>query len=117
MLEMKTLYARSNFFVHLSDHEGFGLPPLEAMGGGCLPLCRDSGGVRSYMLDDLLSRQLFARDVGVEPLFRRGQELLESPLEMAVLRRRAREVFGRGLCSAGERAAAIEAIRPDPSRA
>ena len=29
--------------------EGFGLPPLEAMGGGCIPACRDSGGVRNYM--------------------------------------------------------------------
>lgn len=49
--EMKGLYARSKFFIHLSDHEGFGLPPLEAMGSGCIPFCRDSGGVMAYMKD------------------------------------------------------------------
>lgn len=47
--EMRALYARSTCFIHLSEHEGFGLPPLEAMGAGCIPVCRDSGGIHSYM--------------------------------------------------------------------
>lgn len=47
--EMRALYARSTCFIHLSEHEGFGLSPLEAMGAGCIPVCRDSGGIHSYM--------------------------------------------------------------------
>ena len=50
--EMKELFARSHVFLLLSDVEGFGLPPLEGMGSGCVPVCRDSGGVRCYMRDD-----------------------------------------------------------------
>lgn len=49
LAEMRELYARSTCFLHLSEHEGFGLPPLEAMGAGCIPVCRDSGGIQSYM--------------------------------------------------------------------
>ena len=47
--ELQSLYRRSKVFLLLSDVEGFGLPPLEAMGSGCVPACRDSGGVRCYM--------------------------------------------------------------------
>lgn len=53
ILDMKFLYERSKCFILLSDHEGFGLPPLEAMGSGCVPICRDSNGIRAYMIDDL----------------------------------------------------------------
>ncbi|MFT5046377.1 MAG: glycosyltransferase involved in cell wall biosynthesis [Porticoccaceae bacterium] len=56
-MEMAALYARTKIFLLLSEHEGFGLPPLEAMGAGCVPVCRDSGGPQSYMqgiLRDLL---------------------------------------------------------------
>lgn len=51
--ELRSLYADSRLFVSLSDTEGFGLTPLEAMGQGCIPLCRDSGGVRCYMTGPL----------------------------------------------------------------
>lgn len=51
--QMATIYAKSKIFLMLSEHEGFGLPPLEAMGGGCVPICRDSGGIRAYMNDEL----------------------------------------------------------------
>jgi hypothetical protein len=47
--EMKDIYSRSRVFLMLSDYEGFGLPPLEAMGSGCVPICRDSGGINAYM--------------------------------------------------------------------
>ena len=59
--EMKTLFARSRVFLLLSDVEGFGLPPLEAMGSGCVPVCRDSGGVRCYMHGEF-AEMLFALD-------------------------------------------------------
>lgn len=47
--EIRAIYRRTRLFVLLSDVEGFGLPPLEAMGSGVAPVCRDSGGVRNYM--------------------------------------------------------------------
>lgn len=50
---MKDAYSRSKFFLLLSDHEGFGLPPLEAMGSGCFPICRDCGGINAYMINEL----------------------------------------------------------------
>jgi glycosyltransferase involved in cell wall biosynthesis len=50
---MKKLYSNSKVFLLLSEHEGFGLPPLESMGSGCVPVCRDSGGPRSYMTGGL----------------------------------------------------------------
>jgi glycosyltransferase involved in cell wall biosynthesis len=53
IVQMATIYARSKIFLMLSEHEGFGLPPLEAMGAGCVPICRDSGGIRTYMTGEL----------------------------------------------------------------
>lgn len=47
--KMRELYGRSKFFLLLSEHEGFGLPPLEAMGSGCVPIIRDCYGPRLYM--------------------------------------------------------------------
>ena len=65
--EMRALFARSGVFLLLSEVEGFGLPPLEAMGSGCVPVCRDSGGVRCYMCGEF-ANLLFALDVPVEQI-------------------------------------------------
>jgi len=43
------LLANSKFFLLLSKHEGFGLPPLEAMAKGCVPLVLNNGGSGVYM--------------------------------------------------------------------
>lgn len=51
--QLAALYARSKCFLMLSEHEGFGLPALEAMGSGCVPVCRDAGGPRAYMTGEL----------------------------------------------------------------
>ena len=53
--EMRSVYQRAKIFILLSETEGFGLPPLEAMGAGCVPICRDSGGVRCYMTGSLVT--------------------------------------------------------------
>lgn len=39
----------SKFFLLLSTHEGLGLPPLEAMAHGCIPLVKFNGGSSCYM--------------------------------------------------------------------
>lgn len=67
--EMAELYARSRVFLLLSDVEGFGLPPLEAMGSGCVAICRDSGGVRCYMHGQF-AELLFPLDVPVAQIVR-----------------------------------------------
>jgi glycosyltransferase involved in cell wall biosynthesis len=41
-------YATCDVFVSASWHEGFGLPPLEAMACGAAVVLTDSGGVREY---------------------------------------------------------------------
>lgn len=70
--QMRAAYERSKCFVLLSEHEGFGLPPLEAMGSGCVPVCRDSGGVRAFMNDPSLAGNLLALDMPVEQVFDRA---------------------------------------------
>lgn len=46
--ELVDLYAQSDLFVSASWHEGFGLPPLEAMACGTPVVLTDSGGVRDF---------------------------------------------------------------------
>jgi len=47
-LELKKLYKRSKFFLLASSAEGFALPPLEAMGSGCIPVITECGGPSVY---------------------------------------------------------------------
>ncbi|WP_419804054.1 glycosyltransferase [Terriglobus sp.] len=63
--EMQVIFGRSRVFLLLSDVEGFGLPPLEAMGSGCVPVCRDAGGVRCYMRGEF-ANLLFPLDTPIE---------------------------------------------------
>ena len=98
--EMRALYQRGKCFVHLSEHEGFGLPPLEAMGAGCVPLCRDSGGVRAFMESDELSALLLPASASVEEIYQRGRALLADDEQLRDYGRRARDVFRRGLIAA-----------------
>ena len=46
--ELAECYAGSDVFVSASWHEGFGMPPLEAMACGTPVVLTDSGGVRDY---------------------------------------------------------------------
>lgn len=47
-MELKQLYERSKFLLLASSAEGFALPPLEAMGAGCIPVITDCGGPSIY---------------------------------------------------------------------
>ena len=66
--EMSRIYSMSKFFLLLSDHEGFGLPPLEAMGSGCTPIARDCGGVRAYM-NGQLEENIIPLDSTIQDIF------------------------------------------------
>ena len=47
--ELKLLYNACAFFVWLSDYEGFGLPPLEAMSCGAPVISSDSSSLREVI--------------------------------------------------------------------
>lgn len=108
--ELRAFYGSCRIFVLLSDTEGFGLPPLEAMGSGCVPLCRDSGGVRCYM-NGSFSRNLIPAEESMSQVLKRIEALIERPHELADLSATARNVFEEGFheCER-ERTAAFDRI-------
>ncbi len=45
------LFCQASVFVQTSIHEGFALPPLEAMATGCAVVCTDAHGNRDFCVD------------------------------------------------------------------
>jgi glycosyltransferase involved in cell wall biosynthesis len=99
--EMKSIYQQSKLFILLSEREGFGLPPLEAMGAGCVPICRDSGGVRCYMVGSL-AQNLVPLEAPLEVILGRLRALLANPKLLSSLSVDAREIFLNGARQAAE---------------
>ena len=93
--EIKAVYARSKVFLLLSDTEGFGLPPLEAMGSGCVPICRDSGGVRCYMTEEL-AENLVPKGETMRQVLKRIVSLLGDSSKLAELSLAAKRIFAEG---------------------
>jgi len=94
--QMKFLYARSKTFLLLSEHEGFALPPLEAMGAGCVPICRDSGGPQAYMIEEL-SSCLIPRSLSLDKVCDTVICLLNDSAYWHKLSTSAHAVFQRGM--------------------
>ncbi|WP_210760736.1 glycosyltransferase [Azohydromonas sediminis] len=112
---MRTVYARSRCFVMLSEHEGFGLPPLEAMGSGCVPFCRDSGGVCAYMVDTL-GELVFPLDWPVGRIVERLRAVLADPQAWATYSAAARRIFDEGLERSRSRADRLVGSLASPAR-
>ena len=93
---MRAIYERTRVFLLLSEHEGFGLPPLEAMGSGCVPLCRDAGGVRAYMQGEL-AENILPLALPAEDVLERAVALAHDENHLTRLRMAAREIFDDGL--------------------
>jgi len=93
--QMAALYNRAKVFVLLSDHEGFGLPPLEAMGAGCVPLCRQAGGTAAYMVD-ALERLHVPLESSVDEVAGLLREILTSKAELQGLSDASRRIFEKG---------------------
>ena len=49
--QVNELFCRATVFVQTSTHEGFALPPLEAMATGAAVVCTDAHGNRDFCLD------------------------------------------------------------------
>jgi GT2 family glycosyltransferase len=49
--EVNALFNEATVFVQTSSHEGFALPPLEAMAGGGAVVCTDAHGNRDFCVD------------------------------------------------------------------
>jgi glycosyltransferase involved in cell wall biosynthesis len=108
---MKSVYQRSKVFVMLSELEGFGLPPLEAMGSGCVPLCRDSGGVRCYMTGSLAAN-LVPLEAPLGVVIERLRVLTADCRVLQQLSDEAREIFCRGAREAmAQRCAALRILQ------
>jgi glycosyltransferase involved in cell wall biosynthesis len=86
----------------MSDQEGFGLPPLEAMGSGCVPICRDSGGVRAYMIGKL-KESLLPLNSDIDYIIDFADKL-QHRNEWALLSSFAKQVFVDGLNKSNNRA-------------
>lgn len=108
---MLKIYRRSRLLLLLSEHEGFALPPLEAMGSGCVPLCRDSGGPQAYMnapLDSLL--QPLSQPLST--LCSLAVEVLSDEERWQRLSNAARDAFKQGLCLANQRGHLLAPLFP-----
>lgn len=106
LAEMRALYENTKVFVLMSDHEGFGLPPLEAMGAGCVPVCRDAGGVRSYMIGEL-SGNVVPLDGSVSDVVDTVSTLLNDGARQSQLSKIAQDIFVRGQEAASSRIPAL----------
>jgi glycosyltransferase involved in cell wall biosynthesis len=93
--EMKAIYSRSKTFLMLSDSEGFSLPPLEAMGAGCVPICRDNGGSRNYLLPQL-AELLLPLERTAEQICEAIDSLLKNTGRLERLSKTCREMFQQG---------------------
>jgi len=49
--QVNELFCQATVFIQTSTHEGFALPPLEAMAAGAAVLCTDAHGNRDFCLD------------------------------------------------------------------
>ena len=108
---MRAIYRRSRLFLHLSEHEGFALPPLEAMGSGCVPICRNSGGPQAYM-NSPLDSMLRPLSEPVDAVCRMAVELLDDQPRWQNLSNAARHAFQQGLEHKQQRARILEPLFP-----
>jgi GT2 family glycosyltransferase/glycosyltransferase involved in cell wall biosynthesis len=70
------LFCRASVFIQTSTHEGFALPPLEAMATGAAVVCTDAHGNRDFCVDGVNCLMPHADPASVSAALRR---LLEDP--------------------------------------
>jgi GT2 family glycosyltransferase/glycosyltransferase involved in cell wall biosynthesis len=92
--EVNRLFNEATVFIQTSIHEGFALPPLEAMATGGVVVCTDAHGNRDYCVDEVNCLMPDATPTAVSAALSR---LLADPA--------LRERLGQeGICTAAEHA-------------
>jgi GT2 family glycosyltransferase len=74
--QVNELFNEATVFVQTSTHEGFALPPLEAMAAGCAVLCTDAHGNRDFCVD---GQNCLMPEAGVEQVSAALARLLADP--------------------------------------
>lgn len=82
--ELRILYSFAKFFIFPSFEEGFGLPILEAVGCGCLPICSRAGALpeiigRQDLTFDPKDQQSMSRKIG--EILALGKDEIKSRLD------------------------------------
>lgn len=72
--DLKSLYGVCAFFIWLSDYEGFGLPPLEAMASGAPVIASDGTSLREIVGEATV---LIKNNGDVEEIYRAMKTLIE----------------------------------------
>ena len=62
-IEIANIYKSSDIFISTSWREGFGLPPIEAMGCGCAVITSNSMGVNEYAIPNTNCLMFAPKDV------------------------------------------------------
>jgi len=86
--DLKLLYSACAFFVWLSDYEGFGLPPLEAMSCGAPVITSDSTSLKEVAGEAAL---FIKNNSDAEEIYRAMKRLVEDENLRQELIRRGRE--------------------------
>ena len=92
--DMVLVYSQSRFFLSLSENEGFGLPPLESMGSGCVPICRNSGGINSFMTDGL-DGLVLPLSLNEKDFFLKVEEIVDN-IDFYILSKLCQNIFRKG---------------------
>lgn len=79
---------KSHAMIEPSNHQGFGLPGLESMACGCVPVMRRCGGVEEYATHHHNAILVDDDDDPVDALFRGVAELHDNPSLRGALRER-----------------------------
>lgn len=94
--QMAELYSISRVFIFLSETEGFGLPPLEAMASGCVPIVRDSGGPTAYMAPEL-SELLIPLERNIDEIFSISYSIINDCQKLKRLSRKCQTIYSDGV--------------------
>lgn len=97
--ELKSLYSACAFFVWLSDYEGFGLPPLEAMSLGAPVITSDSSSLKEVVGQ---AACLIKNNNDIEEIYRAFLSLAVNPAErqkLALEGRKQAERFSWKKCA------------------
>jgi len=90
--ELKLLYSACAFFIWLSDYEGFGLPPLEAMSAGAPVIASHKTSLKEVMGEAAL---LIENNSDVDEIYQAMERMISDENLRVELARRGREQTGK----------------------